>query len=90
MEQFLQQVGITQKGNMSDDGCYIVDLENEDQWARAESILDRSELLDQDEDSSNITYDGSTIQYDGDDYVVTLVADFESDVYRITCKNRNF
>lgn len=91
MENFLKKLGIDYKGTRASDGCYIIDLD-EDQWARCYSILDDSNLVEQDYDSSNISYDASTIQYESDDYIITLIGDYgdinTSDTFRLTIKNK--
>ena len=85
MEDFLKEIGIDEQGNYSDDGCYIIDLD-EKNFFRYESILDKSELIDLDEDSSNITYEAITKQYDSDNYLITLIGDLEGNTYRLSCK----
>ena len=85
MEDFLKEIGISKFGNYSDDGNYVVDLD-EKMFFRYESILDKCDLIDLDEDSSNITYEAITKQYDSDDYILTLIGDLEGETYRLTIK----
>ena len=42
MDDFLREIGITQKGNISDDGCYVIDFDDYDDWVKAQSRLERS------------------------------------------------
>ena len=86
MKDFLREIGITKNGNMSDDGCYIIDFDNDTEWSKANSILDKSNLVDEEEDSSNVAIEAVTIQYVGDDYTITMMADFDSDNYRLICR----
>ena len=85
-KNFISKLGIDIEGNMADDGCYIIDL-NEKQFFSCESILDNSDLVELDEDSSNITYESITKEYISDDYLLTLIGDLEGDTYRLTCKD---
>ena len=86
MEEFLNKLNITKKGTLADDGCYVIDLDNSNEYGRAYSRLDKSDLVYEDEDSSIVTYENSSIQYINDDYTITLLADFDADKYTLTCK----
>lgn len=85
MEDFIKELGIDKKGNYSDDGCYVIDLD-EKEFFSCESRLDNSDLIDLDEDSSNVTYEAITKQYDSDEYLITLIGDLEGNTYRLACK----
>ena len=84
MEELLQSLGINEEPNESNNGVYVIDIKDSDEYGVYYSKLDRSPLLD--EESSNVTLDGSTIVYMSDDYILTLVADFASDQYKLTIK----
>lgn len=84
MEDFLKQLGITQKGNYSDDGCYVLDLD-EKTFFKYESILDKSDLVDLDDEFSNISYETISKIYESDYYEIALIAD-EYDNYRLSIK----
>ena len=61
MEELLQQIGIKETPNESNDGTYVIDIKDSNEYGVYYSKLDRSSLLDEDEESSNVTIDGSTI-----------------------------
>lgn len=86
MEELLQSLGIKEEPNESNNGVYVIDIKDSNEYGVYYSKLDRSPLLDEDEESSNVTLDGSTIVYRSDDYILTLVADFASDQYKLTIK----
>ena len=86
MKDFLKDLGIANSGNMSDDGCYVIDFKNDLEWSKAYSKLDKSNEVDEDEESTNVTMESSTIQFINETYTITLVADFESDTYRLVCR----
>lgn len=88
MEDFLREVGIPYRGKRSPNGTYVIELD-ENEWSKCLSILERSYLLDEDEDSSNVSYDSSTQIFDSDSYILTLIADLNSDVYKLTIKEKD-
>lgn len=89
MEELLQQIGIKEIPNESNDGTYVIDIKDSNEYGVYYSKLDRSPLLDEDEESSNVTIDGSTIVYISDDYTLTLIADFASDQYKLTIREND-
>ena len=86
MDEFLKNLGITQEGEFTDDGNYIIDTENDDEYAKIYSILDKSKDLEEDEDASQLTNENSSIQYINDDFTITLLIDYESDQYVLVCR----
>ena len=86
MEQLLRELGISEIPELSSDGTYVIDIRDSNDYGIYYSKLDRSDLLDEDEESSNVTIDGSTIVYISDDYTLTLIADFASDQYKLTIR----
>ena len=86
MEQLLKEIGIDAEPHQGSDGTYVIDIEDSNEYGIYYSKLDRSDLVDEDEESSNVTIDGSTIVYISDDYTLTLIADFSSDQYRLTIR----
>lgn len=89
MEELLQQLGIKETPNESNNGIYVIDIKDSNEYGVYYSKLDRSPLLDEDEESSNVTIDGSTIVYISDDYTLTLIADFASDQYKLTIREND-
>ena len=89
MEKLLQQLGIKETPKESNNGVSVIDIEDSNEYGVYYSKLDRSPLLDEDEESSNVTIDGSTIVYISDDYTLTLVADFASDQYKLTIREND-
>lgn len=86
MEEFLKQLGIDKKPVKGSNNVYVIELEDSDEYGKIFSKLDKSDLVDEIPDSSQITYETSFIQYEGDDYLITLIADYEEDNYKITIK----
>lgn len=86
MEEFLRKIGIDGKLNRSREGLYVLDIMDSDEYGRIYSKLDKSDLLDEVVDNSQITYDAANIQYESDDYLISLLADFKNDNYKMTIK----
>ena len=86
MDDFLREIGITQKGNISDDGCYVIDFDDYDDWVKAQSRLERSNIVYELTDTSNIGEEYQSLQYVNDEYSITLNADLDADKYQLICK----
>ena len=86
MEDFLKQLGINKPVVKGSGGIYTVDLEDSDEYGKMYSLLDKSKLVDEIPDSSQMTYETASIQFESDEYLITLLADFEADSYKITIK----
>lgn len=87
MEEFLKQLRIDKKAEKTDDGKLLIELEDSDEYGRIYSKLDKSDLVYEDQDSSQVTFDTSSIQFESDNYLITLLADFEQDTYKLTIKD---
>ena len=83
MEEFLKQIGITEEGHETTDGNYVVDLDDSDHFNKIFSKLDKSDLVEENEDSSVVNVNITNILYIGDEYAVNLVADFNEDAYKL-------
>lgn len=83
MEEFLKELGIQGTPQRTDDNTYVLDIEGSDNYGRIYSRLDRSELVEEDEASSQLTLDTSSLRYENDEYQLTLLADFNEDRYQL-------
>ena len=88
MEEFLKELGIQGTPQRTDDGTYVLDIEGPDNYGRIYSRLDRSALLEEDEDASQLTFDTSSIRYQNDEYMLTLLADFNEDTYQLVIQTK--
>ena len=86
MNEFLKKLGINKSATKGGGNVYTVDIENSDEYGRIYSKLDKSDLVDEIPDSSQITYETASIQFENDDYFITLIADFDEDIYKMTIK----
>lgn len=88
MEKFLQELGIQGTPQRTDDNTYVLDIEGSDNYGRIYSRLDRSDLLEEDEESSQLTLDTSSLRYENDEYQLTLLADFNEDKYQLVIQTK--
>lgn len=83
MKELLKKIGITQSGYYSGDHNYIIDLEGSDEFNKVFSRLEKSELVEENEDSSVINLEVSNVLYIGEGYSLNLIADFNQDLYKL-------
>lgn len=87
-EDVLSDLGIKKSGSYSGDGVYTVTLSNSNEFGKISSILDNSGKVRQIEDSSYLTPDNGNLDYRyGDDFILSLVADFDNDYYQLVITN---
>lgn len=83
MKEFLKQIGITEEGQETTEGNYVVDLENSNHFNKIFSKLDKCDLVEENEDSSVVNVNITNILYIGEEYAINLVADFNQDAYKL-------
>ena len=86
MEEFLKSLGIEGNFTTSDDGCLVLDIEDSDTYYKYFSKLDKSNKVEQDEDATLISLETMSVQFVNDDYTITMLADLDSDAYKLTCR----
>ena len=86
LEKFLKELGITETGHYTKSNSYVIDIEDSNDYGRIYSRLDKSDLVEEDEDTSNVTVHNSNIVFESDDFQFTLIADFDEDTYKLVCK----
>lgn len=88
MDELLKEIGI--QGTLVDgkNGTKVLEIEGSDNYGRIYSRLDNSDLVDEDEESSQMTSDTASTIYESEDYIITLLADFNADEYKLTIKER--
>lgn len=83
MKELLNKIGITEAGYYSGDNNYVIDFENSNQFNTAFSRLQKSDLVEENEDSSVINLNVSNVLYISDGYSLNLIADFDQDIYKL-------
>ena len=84
IHQLLRDLNIDKRGSYSEDNTYVIDLSGSNEFGRINSILDRSDLLEFIDDSSYVTENNANLDYKYEDqYMLSLIADFENDYYQL-------
>ena len=86
MEEFLRQIGIVPTGTISEDNCYVMNIADSNEYGKIYSVLDQCDEVSEDEDSSFVTDEHSSIQYVNDEYTITLLSNFDVDIYGLTVR----
>lgn len=83
MKELLKSLGITDIGYYSKEKNYVIDFESSDDFNKTFARLNKSDLVDENEDSSVINLDVSNINYLADGFSLNLIADFGQDIYKL-------
>ena len=83
MKDLLSKIGITQPGYFSKDKNYVIDFESDAEFNKAFSRLDKSDLVEENDDSSVVNLNVTNVLYTNEDYSLNLIADFEQDTYKL-------
>ena len=83
MREFLKKLGIDEIGYYKDK-AYIIDLDNDTQFCKIYSKLEKSDLIEPDDDDYQaINLFEFNIKYYNEDYEITLSVNFENDTYKV-------
>lgn len=83
MKNLLKDIGITEVGYYSKEKNYVIDLEDSNHFNKVFSKLQKSDLVDENEDSSVVNLSVSNVLFLADDYSLNLIADFDQDIYKL-------
>lgn len=83
MKEFLRKLGITQSGYYSSNNNYVIDLDDSKEYDKICSTLDKSDLVEENPDSSVINTSVSNILYVGEQFSLNVIADFDNDTYKV-------
>ena len=82
MEELLKTIGITESGEYTKDGAYVVDIRDYDEYSKYFSLLEKSDL-EEVQDTSLITVHTTSVTFASDDYQIVLQADLDEDIYKL-------
>ena len=84
-QEYLRQLNISNEGEKSQDGSYVITLLDSDEYGKIFSRLEKSDDLDPLEDNQVVTEQGSSLMYESlsEPYLLNLIADFDGDVYQL-------
>ena len=83
IEELLDELNIDKEPIENENGSYTIDLDSSNEFAKYSSKLDKSDLLEEDQEASNIGLETSSVQYVSDDFTVTMLANFETEEYKM-------
>lgn len=83
MKELLKNIGINKEGQMSSNNNYVIDFSSVEEYNRAFSKLDKSDIVTENEDASVINVSVSNIMYSNEDFSLNLIADFDNDSYKL-------
>lgn len=83
MKELLNKIGITQAGHFDDKGRYIVEFESDKEYNKAFSKLDKTDLVEEDEEGNIVNTEASIIAYESENFRLVLVAKFDEDKYEL-------
>ena len=87
IEELLEELGIEAIGNYSNEGSYVIEIDDSNEWGKYYSLLDDSEILNEIVDTTTITIDNSNITYGYEDkFELSLIADFKNDNYKLVVR----
>ena len=86
MNELLKQIGIDAEHVKGEGGSYNIDIEDSNEYGRYFSKLDKSDLVEEEQDASSVNFENSSIQFTNDNYTLTLIADFENDTYSLNIR----
>ena len=86
MEELLRQLGIDAEPVKGENGSYNIDIEDSNEYGRYFSKLDKSDIVEEEQDASSVNFENSSIQFTNKQYTLTLLADFENDTYSLNIR----
>lgn len=86
MEELLRQLGIDTEPVKGENGSYNIDIEDSNEYGRYFSKLDKSDIVEEEQDASSVNFENSSIQFTNEQYTLTLLADFENDTYSLNIR----
>ena len=82
MEELLKKIGITEPGEYTKNGSYVVDIRDYDDYSKYFSLLEKSDL-EEVQDTAQITVHTTNVTFASDDYQIVLQADLDEDLYKL-------
>lgn len=83
MEELLKRIGITAKGEYTKDDVYVLDIRDFDEYGRYFSLLEKSDEVEEMQDTCQLTLHTTNIIYSNNDYQIVLQADLDEDIYKL-------
>lgn len=82
MEELLKNIGITAKGEYTNEGAYVVDIKDYNEYGKYFSLLEKSDL-EEVQDTCQMTIHTTNVTYASEKYQIVLQADLDEDLYKL-------
>lgn len=86
MDELLNELNLNNEPIQVDENTYSIDLNDSNEYAKVYSLLDKSKIVKEDQYSSQLTSDNASVQFTSNNLTATLLADFNSDTYKLTIR----
>ena len=87
VKEILKELNINYEGTYGKNDSYVIDLADDSEWGKIYSILESSEDIEEQEESTLLTVHNANLIYEYKDWQFVLSADFDNnDSYRLTIK----
>ena len=87
IDDLLRDLNIDADYTENENGSFTIDLVDSNEYSRYYSKIDKSEDFEEDEEASQVTAETSSIQFINDDYILTLIANWdEPEEYKLVIR----
>lgn len=84
IKDLLKLLNIDYTGTFSRDGSYVIDLgDNIEDFSEIFSTLEHLEEAEYMDENSLVTVDNTNVNYIIDDYMISLIGDFDANLYKL-------
>lgn len=86
-KELSDELGIGREG-VEENGTYVIELEDSDDYARVYTLLDSAENLELFTDNMLLSDSASLFTYESDDFDIDLVANLDNNIYKVIFKSK--
>lgn len=83
INELLQELNINKEYEKIDNRTYSITIDNSNEFGKIFTKLDNSNIIESLEDSQLVTNEGTSLIYENEEYLLTLQANFENDIYNL-------
>lgn len=87
LDELLKKLRIEKEPIENSNGSYTIDLDDSNDYTRFYSRIINSNLFDEDDESSQVGIETSSIQFINDDFTLTLLGNWEVNEYKLIIRN---
>lgn len=83
VDELLSKLNINKEYEKIDNRTYSITIDNSNEFGKIFTKLDNSNIIESLEDSQLVTNEGTSLIYENEEYLLTLQANFENDIYNL-------